>query len=72
MGYTNPKFKYFKDIFSGEGDPGGGYNSGTGATVRETIFSSEICSVEYQDRHVERGDPRNDTILFDDIGKQLL
>ena len=70
------------DHCSGEDDPGGG---GDGVTrspaslpVRETIFSSEIRSVEYAERP---GDPDTDTrepgdtecqgpgtILFDDIG----
>ena len=70
------------DHCSGEDDPGGG---GDGVTrpqaslpVRETIFSSEIRSVEYTERP---GDPDTDTrepgdtecqgpgtILFDDIG----
>ena len=62
------------DHCSGEDDPGGG---GDGLTtvarpqVRETIFSSEIRSVEYAERPEEAetrevGD--KGTILFDDIG----
>ena len=59
----------------GEDDPGGG---GDGLTrpqaagpVRETIFSSEICSVEYEERPGEAdtgGCQGPGTILFDDIG----
>ena len=57
---------------------------GAGAPVRETIFSSEICSVEYEDREAREARPgqcdtqgpgdsggRPGTILFDDIGKCL-
>ena len=57
---------------------------GAGAPVRETIFSSEICSVEYEDREEREARPgqcntqgpkdsggRPGTILFDDIGKCL-
>ena len=54
----------------GPGDPGGGPQPLTSSsTVRETIFSSEICSVEYQesDGGAARGQGTG-TILFDDIG----
>ena len=56
----------------GPGDPGGGGPPGpltSSSTVRETIFSSEICSVEYQesDGGTTRGHGTG-TILLDDIG----
>ena len=55
---------------AGEGDPGGGVRSVV--PVRETIFSSEICSYEYdEDQRQEPGDHPGaapGTILFDDIG----
>ena len=64
------------DHCSGEDDPGGGADGVTSLPqVRETIFSSEIRSVEYTERPGEAetrevGDTGGceGTILFDDIG----
>ena len=54
----------------GEGDPGGGVSTGLSA-MRETIFSAEIHSVEYEKPGLDEGNQR-ETVLFDDIGKTIL
>ena len=39
--------------------------------MRETIFSAEIRSVEYDKPGLDEGNQR-ETVLFDDIGKTIL
>jgi len=51
----------------GEGDPGGGVSTGQHSAMRETIFSAEIRSVEYEKPGLDEGNQR-ETVLFDDIG----
>ena len=55
----------------GEGDPGGGVSTGPSSAMRETIFSAEIRSVEYEKPGLDEGNQR-ETVLFDDIGKTIL
>lgn len=56
----------FPQLNTGEGDPGGGVSTGLSA-MRETIFSAEIHSVEYEKPGLDEGNQR-ETVLFDDIG----
>ena len=67
--HTN-QHSYTQLFVAGEGDPGGGVIPAL--PVRETIFSSEICSYEYDEtERRQSGDHPGaapGTILFDDIG----
>ena len=58
-------------LLVGEGDPGGGVSTGQHSAMRETIFSAEIRSVEYEKPGLDEGNQR-ETVLFDDIGKTIL
>ena len=50
-----------ENIFFPPGDPG---NFALPPPLRETIFSTEIRSVEY-----EKSEEQRETVLFDDIGE---
>jgi len=64
---SRPERQRFHQLNTGEGDPGGGLSTGPPSAMRETIFSSEIRSVEYEKPTSDEGVQR-ETVLFDDIG----
>jgi len=56
-----------QQLIPGDGDPGGGLTTVGPSSMRETIFSAEIRSVEYDKPGLDEGNQR-ETVLFDDIG----